>query len=202
MLDPLLRPLKDRLLVPVAALTGGAVSAGAATLASVVAGLAAALLAWRGEYVAGLGCFLLNRVLDGLDGTIARVRGTASDRGGYFDLLADFVVYAAVPLGLAAGSPHGNAFGPAAWLLASFYVNAMSWLYIAAVLERRGRGAAARGEQTSLAMPAALIGGTETILFYSAFFLLPLFLRALFVVMAALTFAGAVQRSIWAWRRL
>lgn len=36
--------------------------------------------------------WLLNRLLDGLDGTLARVRGRATPWGGYLDLLCDFTV--------------------------------------------------------------------------------------------------------------
>lgn len=202
MLDPLLRPVKDHLLRHVARAAGARLHPTVVTLASLAAGLGAAALAWRGAYGVALGLWLANRVLDGFDGVLARERGLQSDRGGYLDLLADFVVYALIPVALVAGRPAAGVAIAALWLLASFYVNAMSWMYIAAVLERRGQGAAARGEQTSIAMPESLVGGTETILFYSAFLLFPSHLTPLFTAMAVLTAAGVVHRTGWAWRRL
>ena len=54
-------------------------------------------------------------------------------------------------------------------LVASFYVNAASWMYLAALLEQRNDGAAARGETTAVTMPPGLIGGAETVAFYAAF---------------------------------
>ena len=202
MLDAALRPLKDRLLTPLARATGGRLEPGVVTALGLAAGIAAAAFAWRGAYAAALSCWLVNRVLDGLDGLIARQRGLASDRGGYLDLAADFLVYALIPLGLAAGSADPRSYAAAAWLLAAFYVNAMTWLYIAAVLERRAdRGVAERGP-TSIVMPEGLIGGTETLLFYAAFLLVPTHMTTLMLAMAALTALGAAQRTLWVWRRL
>ena len=202
MLDNALRPVKDHLLGPVARASGGRVHPGVVTAAALVAGLAAAGFAWRGWYGAALAGWLVNRVLDGLDGVIARARGLASDRGGYFDLLADFLVYALIPIALAAGRPDPGAHAAVAWLLASFYVNAMSWMYIAAVLERRKHETAGRRGGTSIVFPEGIIGGTETILFYGAFLLFPTFFKPLALLMTLLTAAGAAQRAVWAWRRL
>lgn len=36
----------------------------------------------------------------GIDGLVARVSGQQTDFGGYLDILCDFVVYAAIPIGL------------------------------------------------------------------------------------------------------
>ncbi|WP_346401878.1 CDP-alcohol phosphatidyltransferase family protein [Escherichia coli] len=50
-----------------------------------------------------LSSFWLNRLLDGLDGALARRRGL-TDAGGFLDISLDFLFYALVPLGLS--SPH------------------------------------------------------------------------------------------------
>jgi phosphatidylglycerophosphate synthase len=144
----------------------------------------------------------VNRVLDGLDGTLARVQGRQTDLGGYVDLLLDFVVYAAIPIGLAVGLGDDRTLVAALVLLASFYVNAASWMYLSAVLERRDAGTRARGELTTVAMPPGLIGGTETMVCYAAFFLLPRYLVPLFWLMSSLVLLTAVQRLAWAVRRL
>ena len=68
-----------------------------------VLGLAAAVAAWQQAYLLALLFWFFNRVFDGLDGTVARLRGAASDFGGYLDIVVDFVVYAAIPVGLALG---------------------------------------------------------------------------------------------------
>jgi hypothetical protein len=58
-------------------------------------------------------------------------------------------------------------------LLGSFFVNAASWMYLSAVLERRGAGAAARGERTTVTMPPGLIAGAETVVLYTLFLVFP-----------------------------
>ena len=89
-----------------------------------------------------------------------------------------------------------------ALLLSSFYVNAASWMYLSAVLEKRSVGAAARGETTSVTMPSGLIEGTETILFYALFLLFPGSLPLLFGAMSLLVWLTVGQRLIWALRHL
>jgi phosphatidylglycerophosphate synthase len=49
--------------------------------------------------------FLLNRIFDALDGTVARLRNLQSDFGGYYDIVTDFITYCMLPVGLALGDP-------------------------------------------------------------------------------------------------
>jgi phosphatidylglycerophosphate synthase len=200
--DDLLRGVKDRLLAPVARALGPGCPPLLITLLALAAGLAAAWLAARGRFTAALAAWLLNRVLDGLDGTLARAHGRASELGGYLDLLCDFVVYAGIPVGLSVAASSDAGWRAVALLLAAFYVNAASWLYLSAVLERRGRDGVRDGPMTSIAMPPGLIAGTETIVFYALFLLLPSLLVPLVLVMTALVLAGVTQRVIWATRAL
>jgi hypothetical protein len=51
-------------------------------------------------------------------------------------------------------------------------------------------------------MPAGLIGGTETIIFYSLFLLWPLYLVPLYLLMAGLVLVTVGQRLVWASRHL
>ncbi|MGQ7148234.1 CDP-alcohol phosphatidyltransferase family protein, partial [Escherichia sp. SS-MK2] len=51
-----------------------------------------------GWYLAALVVILLNRLLDGLDGALARRRGL-TDAGGFLDISLDFLFYALVPFG-------------------------------------------------------------------------------------------------------
>lgn len=201
MLDDKLRNYKDRLLRPLVAALGR-VSPNVITLLALAVGLAAAGAAAQQLYGLGLALWAINRILDGLDGAVARETGQQTDFGGYLDIVADFVVYAAVPIGLFLGQATLELGVSLALLLASFYVNGASWMYLAAILEKRSAGAAARGDLTTVAMPAGLIGGTETVAFYAAFFLWPSAMRWLFLVMAALVLVGVVQRLAWARRHL
>ena len=202
MLDSILRPLKERVLTPLAVATGPRVHPMAVTILGFACGISAASFAAHGSSVAALGFWLANRVLDGFDGTLARIQGRQTDIGGYVDILLDFVVYAAIPLGLVIGAPSIPVAIAALAMVGSFYVNAASWMYLSAILERRGTGARARGDLTTVAMPDGLIGGTETIVVYALFFAFPGLLMPLFVVMTVLVLMTVVQRLVWAVRHL
>lgn len=202
MLDPVLRPVKDAVLRPVGRRLD-AVHPTAVTGAALLLGVAAAAATWRGAFGVALLLWIGNRVLDGLDGIVARLHGRTSDLGGYLDLVVDFVVYAAIPVAFALRPGADPALGRATIvLLAVFYVNAATWMVLSSVLEKRGRGAAASGESTSVTMPEGLVGGAETAVLYGLFFLLPERLVLLFLVMASLTAVTALQRVWWAVRRL
>jgi phosphatidylglycerophosphate synthase len=202
MVDKVLREPKELVLRPLVRGPVRRIHPIAMTAVAAVAGIGAALAAAQGAYGAALLLWALNRVLDGLDGTLARVSGRQSDLGAYLDIVADHLVYAAIVLGLAFAAGTADALGAVAVLLASFYINGATWMYLAALLEKRRAGAAARGELTSITMPGGLIEGAETILFYTLFLLLPGALVPLFWLMAALVFITAGQRLLWARRAL
>jgi CDP-alcohol phosphatidyltransferase len=73
-------------------LAGRGASADAVTMLGLAAGLAAALSIVLRYDLAALSLFGVNRVLDGLDGAVARA-SRLSDRGGFLDIVADFAVY-------------------------------------------------------------------------------------------------------------
>ena len=111
--------------------------------------------------------WLVSRVADGLDGAVARHRGVAGDRGALVDIVFDTIGYAVIPIGIAVGIGSQTAWIIVAVLLATFYVNAVSWTYLAALLEKRHAGAAATGASTSTIMPRGLVEGSETIVFFT-----------------------------------
>lgn len=185
--DPLARPL---LSIPPLALS----------VAGLALGVGAAVALWQGAYPAGFALWFLNRVFDGLDGTVARSRGVQSDFGGYLDIVIDFVVYAAIPVGLALGRPSEAVTLSLIFLLVTFYVNGASWMYLAAILEKRNLS---RGDKlTTITMPTGIIGGTETILFYTVFIFFPAHLVWLFSLMGLLILVTILQRLAWAYRHL
>jgi phosphatidylglycerophosphate synthase len=201
MFDHVLRGFKDRLLAPLATLFRS-VSPNLISVIALLFGLGAAVAAWRGTFGVGLALWITNRVTDGLDGTVARQAERQTDFGGYLDILLDFVVYAAIPVGFAIGSGVPSVLGSATILEGAFFVNACSWMYLSAVLEKRQSGAASRGELTTVTMPPALVAGFETIVFFALFFLFPDRLTVLFSIMAAMVGVNIVQRLVWARRVL
>ena len=201
MFDHLLRGLKDRLLTPLATLLRD-VPPNVLSLIALLLGLSAAVAAATGAWAAGLVLWLANRVTDGLDGTVARVAGRQTDFGGYLDILLDFIVYAAIPLGFAMQSTDRLVLVLAVALEGMFLVNACSWMYLSAVLEKRASGARVTGELTTVTMPPALVAGFETVIFFALFYLFPLKLPLLFGLMTTLVGLNVVQRLVWARRVL
>lgn len=203
MIDHRLRDVKDRAIEPVARrLAAARVAPGWLTFAGMVGGVGAGVLAWRGFTWWALVAWLAGRAFDGLDGAVARRGGRAGDLGGYLDQLADTVGYAAVPLGLAAGIGSAGVWAACAVLVASFYVNIVSWAYLSALAEKRGAGAVASGATTSIVMPTGVVEGAETIVLYALMLAVPAWLPGWFWLMAALVVLTVVQRVVWAARHL
>jgi phosphatidylglycerophosphate synthase len=199
MFDTYLRNAKDRIGEPLARRMDN-VPPVAITLIALLFGLGSAAFAARGQYLWGLGFWLLNRALDGLDGLLARLHNKQDDFGGYLDILLDFVAYAALPIGLILGAPTLERYLALAIMLAAFYINTASWMYLAAILEKRN----ARDPETAttIVMPTGLIGGFETILAYCAFLLFPMYIGFLFYFFSTLVFITIIQRLAWARRVL
>ena len=202
MLDLRLRPIKERVLGGVAQRLARFVGPGSLTLLALAITIGAGWAAAVGLTVVALAAWLFGRLLDGLDGPIARARGSASDLGGYHDILADTVGYVAVPLGVAFSVDSRSGWITLAVLLGTFWVNGMSWAYLAAILEKHSAGASTTGELTSVTMRPALIEGTETIVIYSAFILFPHVAPWLFASMAGLVAINVLQRLRWASRHV
>src|SRR4029450_3100111 len=161
MLDPLLRRWIDPPLNQAGAwLAERGMSANAFSIAGLAIGLTTIpLLAW-GRYEMALLVILLNRLIDGLDGAIARSRGT-TPFGGYLDIMCDMAFYAAAPLGFALARPDNALW--AALLLASFVCTASSFLGRAILAAPRGEPADGDGGRKSSFHAAGIVEGRETI---------------------------------------
>ena len=195
MFDTPLRKFKDRVGAPLARRLSR-VSPITISLIGLIVALLAAWSAYRQIYFAAFALWILNRVLDGLDGLLARLHNKQSDFGGYVDILTDFTAYAALPIGLVAGSPSSERYLALAFMLASFYINTASWMYLAAILEKRAAHTA--DTDTTIIMPAGLIGGFETIIAFSIFTLFPVYIALLYSIFGILVFFTIFQRVIWA----
>jgi phosphatidylglycerophosphate synthase len=198
MLDPLVRRWIDPSLTRAGAwLARRDMSANAFSLAGLAIGLTTVpLLAW-GRYDAALLAILVNRLIDGLDGPIARHKGT-TPFGGYLDIMCDMGFYAAVPLGFALARPDNALW--AALLLASFVCTAASFLGRAVLAGQRGEpDDGARGAK-SFFNAAGIVEGTETIIAFVLFCLVPTAFPWLAGIFAALCFWTAAARVLEAKR--
>lgn len=175
------------------------VGANAISVTGFALGVAAAAAIAGQHFMAGLALLLLSRLMDGLDGAVARAT-TPTDRGGFLDITLDFLFYAAIPLAFAVADPAANAL-PAAVLLASFLGTGSSFLAFAALAEKRGL--------TDTALPGKsfyFLGGlteaTETITAFAAMCLWPQWFGPIAYGFAALCAITTALRILWGWQRL
>jgi phosphatidylglycerophosphate synthase len=177
-------------------LEAGGVPPAALTGVGLLAGLAACICVATASWAAALGLWLLNRLLDGLDGAVARLQG-ATELGGVLDFVADFFVYSGFVFGVAVAHPGARLACVA--LLAAYLVNNVALLSFSSVIERRGL---ALGDQRSLRLLPGLAEGTETIVVYILFCVLPASSTVIAWAFAALVAVTAVQRVADAVRTL
>ena len=197
MFDAKLRPLIDPALNWIGqALAALGIGANSVTLSGMVAGLAAGFAIAQGHPVVGLGLIIANRLLDGLDGAVARAT-RLTDFGGYLDIVADFVFYVAVPVGFAfAGEANQLA---AALLLASFALTGTSFLAFATMAAKRGLETTAHGRK-SFFYNTGLAEGAETIVAFILMCVWPSHFSLIAVIFATLCVLTVIQRSIAAWK--
>jgi phosphatidylglycerophosphate synthase len=200
MLDRLVRPVIDPPLQAAArALARTGVQADTVTLTGAAVGVGSAFAVAAGRFGVALALVALCRVLDGVDGALAR-RTRPTDFGGYLDAVCDFVFYAALPLGFAFADPARNAL-PAAVLLASFLGTAASFLAFAAIAARRGLRTAAQSPKAFYYL-GGLAEGTETIAAFVAMCVWPQAFPAIALGFAALCAVTILGRVAVAWRLL
>lgn len=192
MFDQRILPLQRHLLRPLASrMARAGVGADAISVAGFAVGAAAAPLLAAGSFRSALLLILLNRVLDGLDGEVARIAGP-TDRGAFLDICLDFLFYALVPLGFAFHQPEVNALA-AAVLVVSFVGTGSSFLAFAAIAERRGMRSA-NFPKKGLYYLGGLAEGTETVAVFILMCLLPGSFAALAWAFAGICLASTLLR--------
>ncbi len=196
MLDqPMRRVLRAPLEGGARRLAAVGVSAATVTGLGFTAGVAACVAVAFGWWWVGLVLWLVNRVADGLDGPVARIRG-ADDAGGFVDIVADFSVYGGFVVGVAVAVPSARL--ACVVLLCTYYVSGTSLLARSSLAERRG----ATAEDRSLHFVGGLAEGSETIIAYIAFCLLPGHATVIAWVFASMVAVTALQRVTGAIRLL
>jgi len=191
---PLLRPPLQaiaRLLVR------AGVGANTVTLAGFAVGMLAAILIASGVYSMGAIALLASRLLDGLDGAVAR-ETQPTDAGGFLDISLDFVFYASIPLAFAVANPATHAL-PAAALLAAFIGTGSSFLAFAALAAKRGMDNLAYPDK-SFYFLGGLTEATETLAFFVAMCIWPAHFDVLAYTFAALCAVTTATRIWWGWR--
>jgi len=171
MIDAKLLPLQRRLLRPIAlGLVTFGVRADQVTITGFLLGIVALPLLASQQYTWALVFILLNRVLDGIDGEVARLT-IATDRGAFLDIALDFLFYALIPLGFALANVTENAIA-AAVLLAAFVGTGSSFLAFSLMAQKR-KLHAQKFPSKGLYYIGGLTEGAETIAVFVAFCLWP-----------------------------
>ena len=167
------------------------------TLAGFAFGIGAALTIACGLPLWGLLLLLCSRLLDGLDGAVARL-GTATDRGAFLDITLDFLFYASIPLAFALADPAANALA-AAVLLAAFMGTASSFLAFAVLAERRGLKSEAYPNK-GLYYLGGLTEASETLICFVLMCLWPAHFAAFALAFAALCGLTILGRLAAGWQ--
>jgi phosphatidylglycerophosphate synthase len=197
MFDARLRPLIDPALNRLgAALARLGVTANAATVAGAGLGALAGVAIALQQPLAGLALILASRLLDGLDGAIARAT-RPTDLGGYLDIVGDYVFYLAVPLGFGLAAPGNLPYALA--LVATFTLTAVSFLAFATLAAKRGIETSAHGRK-SFFYSTGVAEGAETIIAFVAMCLAPEHFPLIASVLAILCVVTVAQRTVAAAR--
>ena len=172
------------------------------TWAGFLIGLGAVPLIVLHHYAWAVPFILLNRLADGLDGTMARLT-QPTDRGAFLDIALDFLFYSSIPLAFAIAEPQANALA-AAVLIYAFVGTGSTFLAFAVI--------AAKRKLTSPAYPGKgfyFLGGlteaTETIAVFLSMCLLPGWFSALaygFAALCGLTTMTRIAAGIDLFRRI
>jgi phosphatidylglycerophosphate synthase len=166
------------------------------------AGMAGALSAWIHLWEVALLLWLISRLADGLDGSLARLRKRGEESapslaGGYLDIMADFAVYGSFVVGVGHGS--GGSLTPFLWVLLGYYLNGTAFLAFSSLGERSNLRL---DDARSLSFIFGLTEGAETIAIHSIWCLFPGRAGAIAAMWAALVLASAVGRTWQGFRLL
>ena len=158
-------------------------------------GMVAAGLITLSHPMLAIAPIVLGRLCDGLDGAVARITQSQTDRGAFLDIALDFVFYASVPLAFVFTDAAHNGLAGAV-LLAAFITTGTSFLAYAAI-------AAKRGEQSTdyptkgIYYLGGLTEGSETIALFLAFCIWPEHFAPLAYFYATLCIFTTITR-VWA----
>ncbi len=196
MLDSTIRPIIDPGLNKLAELANRAgFSANQITVTGFVLGVATIPALAAQQYTIALTLLLLNRLLDGLDGAVARLEGP-TDIGAYLDIVLDFIVYSAVVFGFCLAQPDASLSG--AFLIFSFIGSGTAFLAFAVIAEKRGMSTEAQGKK-SIYYLSGIAEGFETIVILSLMCLMPEYfstLAVLFGVVCWISTTGRIAHAV------
>lgn len=173
------------------------IDANLVTIVGFLIGISVIPILYFQKYYFAIVVIVINRVFDALDGAISRITAS-SDRGGFIDIVADFIFYSGVVLAFAIANPEKNSLA-AAVLIFSFVGTATSFLAFAIIAEKRNL--------TSLQYPnksfyylGGLTEATETIFVFILMCLLPNYFPYFAYVFSCLCLLTTGFRVYYGWK--
>ncbi len=173
------------------------INANQVTWAGFVLGLLGCVAIAFELYIVGLVLILINRIVDAIDGSVARKKGI-TDYGGYLDIVLDFFFYAAVPCAFAISNQEFAV--AAAVLILSFVGTGNSFLAYAIICAKRGISTEARGKKSFYYL-GGLMESTETTIFFSLFCIFPQYFEWFAYVLSGLCFITFMVRIYAAYQQ-
>jgi phosphatidylglycerophosphate synthase len=198
MLDEELRKgAKPLYRLPARILAKGGVTGNVLTVSGLCVGALCLVAVALGLNLLALVLWLLNRLLDGLDGEVARLRSESSEFGTFVDIMADFLVYGGFLVALAV--QHQDARLALVALFFAYYLNGTAFLALSGILERLKRE---RQTDRGLHFRRSLTEGFETTVAGALFLLLPEHVSTIAWIFAGMVLFSAAQRLHDGWRIL
>lgn len=199
MLDSLIRPYIDPLLNKAAEkINAYKVPADFITLGGFAAGMVGCFCVANQSYMVAFALLVINRILDGLDGPLARIQGP-SDVGAYLDTVCDMVVYASFVFFFIIPFPMERMAG--AFVLFSYIGTAVTFLAYAVTAEKHGLSTEVNGKK-SFYHSTGYAEGSETMIFMALVCFMPDNFSTLAYLFGTLCWATAIARSLKLWQSM
>jgi len=169
------------------------------TIAGFAAGIAAIPFICFHAYGVALFLIIINRISDGVDGALARLT-RPTDSGGFLDITLDFIFYSGIVFAFALADPENNALS-SCFLIFSFMGTGSSFLAFSVMAEKNGIKSLEYPNK-SLYYLGGLTEGTETILFFILFCLLPDYFSGLAILFSILCWITTCTRIVTGYKTL
>lgn len=197
MLDPYMRPLIDPPLNALGKrLASLEISSNILTLLGFGAGVMAMAAVLHHHYAIAAFLLAINRLMDGLDGAVARYSPTISDFGGILDITCDFIIYAGVVFAFGLADPKNLLY--AAFLVFSFIGPITTFLAYATIAAKRGVTTKQRGIKSFYHL-GGICEGTETAFVLFLICLVPATFQWVCLIFGGLCWLTTLGRLYCAW---
>ena len=173
------------------------VSANTASIIGFIFGITSACLVGFGYFFLALISFIINRIFDGLDGTIAR-KQHPTYRGAFLDIVFDFIIYSSIPFAFAIYNKEYSFV--ACFLIFSFIGTGTSFLTYGIIHAQIQKKNEETDAEKSFFYLGGLIEGSETLFFIIFILLFPSLFTHIGILFGCLCWITTIFRIRAGWR--